>query len=91
MANFDSGVKGFVKGECKISVFFPVDWNGNYDLNCYQCKLFSRNTGICQITKEVSEYPTKYISSSCPLVFSDEVFLSKKGDTNGDSWRNLQG
>lgn len=69
MANFDSGVKAYIYGECTVTVSFPIDWKDNAEVNCYQCKMFSRNTGICQLTKEISEYPTKYIGSHCPLKF----------------------
>lgn len=73
MANFDSGVKAYIIGEYTVKVHFPVDWKDNAEVNCYQCKFFSRNNGICQLTKEVSEYPTKYIGSKCPLEFNGEV------------------
>ena len=73
MANFDTGVKAYIIGEVTVQVHFPVDWKDNPDVSCYQCKFFSRNNGICQLTKEVSEYPQKYISSKCPLTFSGEI------------------
>lgn len=73
MPNFDDGVKAFVIGECTIKVHFPIDWRDNADVNCYQCNFFSRTSGLCQLTKEISEYPTKYISSTCPLKFSGEI------------------
>lgn len=73
MANFDDGVKAFVIGECTIKVHFPIDWRDNADVNCYQCKFFSRTSGLCQLTKEISEYPTKFIGSHCPLSFSGEI------------------
>lgn len=69
MADFDRGVKSYITGTCTIAVHFPVDWNDKADISCYQCKFFSRNNGVCQITKEVSEYPTKYIGGMCPLEF----------------------
>lgn len=69
MVDFDRGVKSYITGTCTIAVHFPVDWNDKADISCYQCKFFSRNNGVCQITKEVSEYPTKYIGSMCPLEF----------------------
>lgn len=73
MYDFDSGVKAYITGECVIKIHFPVDLKGNADVCCYQCKMFSRNTGVCQLTKEVSEYPTKYTGSHCPLEFSGEI------------------
>jgi hypothetical protein len=73
MADFSSGVKGYIIGECTVQVHFPIDMKGNTDINCYQCKFFSRNNGVCQLTKEISEYPIKYIGSMCPLQFSGEI------------------
>ena len=73
MANFESGVKSYITGECAIKIHFPVDFKDNADVNYYQCKMFSRNNGICQLTKEISEYPTKHIGSNCPLVFDGEI------------------
>lgn len=78
MANFESGVKSYIVGECKVKVNFPVDWHDNFSVNCYQCKFFSRSSGICQLTKEISEYPQKFIGSCCPLEFSGEIEKSKK-------------
>ena len=71
--NFDSGVKSYITGECVVKIHFPVDWKDNADVNCCQCKMFSRNNGICQLTKEISEYPTKFIGSHCPLNFDGEI------------------
>lgn len=73
MADFENGVKSYIVGECKVKVNFPVDWHDNFSVNCYQCKFFSRNSGICQLTKEISEYPQKYIASTCPLEFDGEI------------------
>lgn len=64
---FESGVTEYVHGMATIEVFFPKDSRGNADISCYQCKFFSRNNGVCQITKEVTAYPTKYVGSNCPL------------------------
>ena len=72
MANFESGVSGYVTGECTVRVHFPIDLKGNADISCHQCKFFSRNNGVCQLSKEVSEYPTRFIGSNCPLSFDGE-------------------
>lgn len=73
MADFSSGVKAYITGECVVKIHFPVDFRDNFEVSCYQCKMFSRNTGMCQLTKEISEYPTKYIGSHCPLNFDGEI------------------
>lgn len=67
MSNFENGVKSYIKGRAVVEVNFPVDWKDNADISCYQCKFFSRNNGVCQLTKEVSEYPQKYVGGHCPL------------------------
>lgn len=72
MPNFETGVKSYIKGKIIINVAFPVDFHDNYSVNCYQCRYFSRSSGICLITKEVSPYPEKYISDKCPIIFDEE-------------------
>lgn len=73
MANFDSGVKRFIKAQATVTVYFPVDMKDRAEVNCYLCKFFSRQTGMCQLTKEISEYPQKYIGSHCPLDVIEEL------------------
>ena len=72
MANFDSGVKEYIKAYAIVQVNFPVDYRGNADISCYQCGFFSRNTGVCQLTKEITEYPQKYVGHNCPLETIEE-------------------
>ena len=71
MSEFSSGVKGYIKGYAIVEVSFPVDWKDREYINCYQCKFFSRNNGICQLTKEVSEFPQSYVGSNCPLTITN--------------------
>lgn len=73
MSDFNNGVKAYITGTYTVYVKFPIDWKNNADVNCYQCKFYSRNTGICQLTKEISEYPLKYTGSNCPLEFTGEI------------------
>lgn len=73
MAVFDDGVGSYIFGECTIKIHFPVDLKGNADVSCYQCRMFNRATGLCRITNEVSEYPSKHIGSECPLQFDGEI------------------
>ena len=67
MPNFDSGVKEYIFAEAVVRVGFPVDYSGKADINCMQCQFFSRNNGMCQLTKEIVAYPAKYVGGSCPL------------------------
>lgn len=68
MAYFEDGVKEYIKAYATVVVNFPVDYKGSADICCYQCPFFSRNNGICQLTKEITAYPQKYVGTECPLV-----------------------
>lgn len=72
MANFDSGVAGYVKGYAVVEVNFPVDRKGNADISCWQCPFFSRNNGICQLNKAVVAWPQRYVGQNCPLEIKEE-------------------
>lgn len=72
MANFTSGVAKYVKAQATVEVSFPVDFNGNYDISCNQCRYFRRNSRTCGLNSEVCEYPDKYVGSKCPLNFVKE-------------------
>lgn len=71
MPNFESGVKRYIIGYAVVEVGFPVDWRDNPDISCKQCKFFSRSTGRCNLTQEVSEYPDKHVGSHCPLIIKE--------------------
>ncbi len=67
MADFSDGIKEYIEAAAVITNTFPVDYRGNADISCYQCKYFSRNSGSCQITKEITAYPQRFIGKSCPF------------------------
>ena len=69
---FESGVKSYVIGQCKISNAFPVNWRGEPDVRCEMCRFYSRNGKRCYLNGEIVEYPDKYIGSNCPLIFEEE-------------------
>ena len=69
MANFDSGVKSFITGECTIKVHFPVDWKDRTDVCCMQCPYLSSNERMCQLNKQPVQYPKQYVGFDCPLEF----------------------
>lgn len=73
MANFESGVKRYVTATATVTVSFPVDFKNNVAANCYQCQFFSRQNGVCQLTKKISEYPQQYVGSNCPLNIIEEL------------------
>lgn len=72
MPNFESGVKNYIVGTATIQNLFPVDFKGNADISCMQCRYYSRNNGICQITKEITPYPQKHVGANCPLQTDDK-------------------
>ena len=67
MANFDSGVKDYLETRVTVKQFFPIDFQGIVQVNCYLCKLFNRQSGRCNITDEISEFPKDKVGSHCPL------------------------
>ena len=72
MSVLDNGVKEFIMTRAVITVGFPVGFSGATEINCFHCKFFTHSSGVCQITKEVSEFPQRYVGSHCPLEFIDE-------------------
>lgn len=67
MANFDSGVKRYIKARVTLEVGFPVDWRDNAEIACKHCPFFVRATNRCGLTQDVVNYPDKYVGDSCPL------------------------
>ncbi|MGN0554687.1 MAG: hypothetical protein ACI4LI_02180 [Candidatus Fimenecus sp.] len=72
MANFESGVKGYINGTATVRVHFPVDFHGNADISCRQCPFFSPSRRTCQLNKAICEYPEKNVGSQCPLELEAE-------------------
>lgn len=71
MANFDSGVSGYITAFATVTVHFPVDFRGNRFVCCEQCRYYSRSGRLCQLNKEIVEFPEKYVGSNCPLEIDD--------------------
>lgn len=67
MANFESGVARYIKAAAAVEVNFPVDFKGNADISCKQCPFFSPSRRICQLNKQICEYPDRNVGSNCPL------------------------
>ena len=68
MANFDSGVKRFIKARATVEVGFPVDWRDSMEIACKHCNFFIRATQRCALNQEVINFPERYIGAHCPLV-----------------------
>ncbi len=67
MANFDSGVAGYVKAKYLVKVFFPIDSRGNAEKACKHCPYLSANERMCQLNKMPVAYPHKFVGDWCPL------------------------
>lgn len=67
MANFDTGVKEYIKAYAVVEVSFPVDWKGNAEIACKHCNFFVRATQRCGLTQQVVNFPDRYVGESCPL------------------------
>ena len=67
MANFDDGVAAYVYASATVHVAFPIDFKGNKDISCRQCKFFRSTSRTCALNDEVCAYPDKYVGQSCPL------------------------
>lgn len=77
MGKFDSGVKEYVMGVATVYNSFPVNWKGESDISCKQCRFFRTTSRTCALNDEVCEYPDKFVGSKCPLeryVESEEIF-----------------
>lgn len=72
MSRFDNGVSSYVHGRATVDVYFPVDAKGNADICCTQCFFYREASRRCGLTGEVSQYPTRYVGSSCPLELQEE-------------------
>lgn len=73
MSKFDSGVKEYVTGMATVVNFFPVNWKGDADISCKQCRFFRTTSRSCALNDEVCEYPDKFVGSKCPLERIDET------------------
>ena len=72
MAEFDSGVAGYVHAVAIVNVTFPIDHKGRADISCKQCQFFRRNYRICGLNGEICEYPDNYVGGNCPLTRIDD-------------------
>lgn len=70
MADFESGVKGYIRAKATVYVSFPIDMKGNEHKCCDRCFFhYSGRSGVaCALTNELLLYPEKYVGDKCPLV-----------------------
>jgi hypothetical protein len=67
MANFESGVAGYVKSYAVVEVYFPIDEKGHASISCKHCPYLSSNERMCQLNKEPVAFPNKFVGDKCPL------------------------
>ncbi len=72
MANFDSGVKRYIRARAVVEVGFPVDWRDSADISCKQCPFYVRATQRCALNQTVVNYPERYVGENCPLELVEE-------------------
>lgn len=67
MANFESGVASYVKANCTVTVYFPVDNKGRAQVACKHCPYLSSNERMCQLNKHPVAFPNQFVGQMCPL------------------------
>ena len=67
MANFDTGVKGYVKARAVVEVNFPIDWKDNVEIACKHCNFYVRATQRCGLNQTIVNFPEKFVGEYCPL------------------------
>lgn len=67
MAYFETGVASYIKTQAAVTVYFPVDFKGNADVSCNQCRFYRRQSRSCALNGEVVQYPERYVGVDCPL------------------------
>lgn len=72
MADYSSGVSGYIKGRTIIEVNFPVDTKGKASVCCAQCPYYGRYDRVCRLNGELTAFPDAYIGQRCPLTFENE-------------------
>ena len=58
MANFDSGVKGYVKATATVEVHFPIDWRDSVEIACKHCPFFVRTNMRCGLNQSIVNFPS---------------------------------
>ena len=67
MANFETGVKDYIKAHATVTVHFPVDFKDRPEIACKHCQFFSSSTRRCHLTGMPVAFPDHYVGTECPL------------------------
>lgn len=68
MANFETGILGYIKARAVVETYFPIDKKGNAEVACKHCNYFVRATQRCGLTQTIVNYPEKFVGNDCPMV-----------------------
>lgn len=77
IANFDSGVKRYIKAKATVFTSFPVDWKNNAEIACKHCNYYVRATQRCGLTQQIVNFPERYVGECCPL---EEIIEENEND-----------
>ena len=66
MADFNTGVSGYVKAVATVVTWFPIDEKGRESCCCDACRFFQRNSKRCGLTYDVIP-DERYVGRQCPL------------------------
>lgn len=72
MANFDSGIKKFIKAYAVVEVNFPVDWKDKSEIACKHCDFYIRATQRCALNQKIVNNPEHFVGEYCPLTPIEE-------------------
>lgn len=74
---FESGVYGYVKAECTVTVYFPIDKKGEADISCRQCPYYRQQSRTCGLNESIVPFGEKFVGPNCPLRRVDEGDMSE--------------
>lgn len=67
MANFETGVSGYIQVEATVRMSFPVDLKGNAYICCDACQFYRKSSSRCGLTNEPMLWSGRYVGGDCPL------------------------
>lgn len=72
MPDFSGGVSGYVKANCNVTVFFPVDKRGAAEICCKHCQYYSRYNKACKLNDKPIFFPDTAVGKWCPLKLEEQ-------------------
>lgn len=73
MANFETGVSGYIQVEATVRMSFPVDLKGNAYICCDACQFYRKSSSRCGLTNEPMLWSGRYVGGDCPLKPANEM------------------